>query len=72
MSSSALLSHAITCSAPRVSFLERLLLASAMRRSRRQLKTLDASLLSDIGVSRAQALAESARSEWDAPTTWTR
>lgn len=45
---------------------------AADRRSRRRLARLDAHLLRDIGVSRAQALAEAGRTDWTAPRHWLR
>lgn len=42
----------------------------AVRRQRAVLKTLDDSRLADLGLTRAQALAESRRSLWDAPESW--
>jgi hypothetical protein len=41
-------------------------------RSRHQLRMLDDRMLRDIGVSRAQAEAESLRPVWDVPPTWKR
>jgi uncharacterized protein YjiS (DUF1127 family) len=41
-------------------------------RSRRRLALLDDHLLSDIGLSRAEALAEASRTDWDAPDHWYR
>lgn len=37
---------------------------------RQALKTLDATVLNDIGITRAQANAEAKRPVWDAPATW--
>lgn len=39
-------------------------------RQRQTLRTLDADALRDIGLTRAQADAESRRSFWDAPESW--
>ena len=39
-------------------------------RQRRALLALDARLLDDIGLTRAQALTETARAPWDAPPHW--
>ena len=41
--------------------------ARAVVRQRRRLAQLDASQLKDIGISRADALAESSRGFWDIP-----
>jgi uncharacterized protein YjiS (DUF1127 family) len=41
-----------------------------LHRQRRALLALDARLLDDIGLTRAQALTEAARSPWDAPQHW--
>lgn len=48
----------------------RLLDALALARSRRALAHLDDHLLSDIGLSRAEAEAEAIRPVWDAPSHW--
>lgn len=37
---------------------------------RRQLSTLDARTLEDIGISRRDALKEAGRPIWDAPESW--
>ncbi|WP_225030037.1 DUF1127 domain-containing protein [Xinfangfangia pollutisoli] len=44
--------------------------AAARRRQRQALLRLDARLLADIGISRAQALAEAALPAWNAPGHW--
>ena len=43
---------------------------AAVRRQRRALRRMEAHRLDDIGVTRAQALAESGRPFWDAPAHW--
>ncbi|MFN5995678.1 MAG: DUF1127 domain-containing protein [Paracoccaceae bacterium] len=43
---------------------------AALARSRRRLIHLDDHLLRDIGLDRADALAEAARPLWDAPSHW--
>ena len=43
---------------------------AALARSRRRLIDLDDHLLRDIGLDRAEALAEAARPLWDAPSHW--
>ena len=48
----------------------RLIYISALARSRRSLSRLDDHLLRDIGLTRAQALAEAERGIWDAPSHW--
>ncbi len=48
----------------------RLLAASRLARSRQALHRLDDHLLADIGLTRAEALSESGRPPWDAPTHW--
>ncbi len=62
------------CAAPAAkrSLFRRVLAAFATRRERQALLALDAALLSDIGLTRDQALAEACRPIWDAPTTWHR
>jgi uncharacterized protein YjiS (DUF1127 family) len=50
--------------------LGRLLALMALRRSRRGLEHLDDYLLRDIGLTRAEALRESARPVWNAPDHW--
>lgn len=42
----------------------------AVWRQRQTLREMDDRTLSDIGVSRAQALKEATRPIWDAPETW--
>ncbi|MEO1734301.1 MAG: DUF1127 domain-containing protein [Pseudomonadota bacterium] len=39
-------------------------------RQRQSLKSLDAHLLNDIGVTEQQALKEARRPIWDVPQTW--
>jgi uncharacterized protein YjiS (DUF1127 family) len=48
----------------------RLLGLSAVARSRRGLIHLDDHLLRDIGLDRAEALAEASRPLWNAPSHW--
>jgi uncharacterized protein YjiS (DUF1127 family) len=48
----------------------RVLSAAALARSRRSLAGLDDHLLRDIGLTRAEALKEAARKDWDAPSHW--
>lgn len=42
----------------------------SLPRQRRALARLDARLLKDVGITRAQAEAEAARPIWDAPDIW--
>lgn len=56
--------------AERSGFWQWLLGAGALRRQRRDLSRLNDALLKDIGITRAQADAESIRPFWDAPTHW--
>lgn len=42
----------------------------ALWRQRRALARLDDRALADIGVTRAEAIAEAARPVWDVPATW--
>lgn len=42
----------------------------ALWRQRRQLARLDARMLSDIGVTRDEAVREADRAIWDAPDHW--
>lgn len=44
--------------------------APARARQRRALARLDDRLLADVGLTRAQALAEAERPAWDAPQHW--
>lgn len=44
----------------------------SVARQRHALRDLSDAQLSDIGITRAQALAESKRSAWDAPRGWRR
>jgi uncharacterized protein YjiS (DUF1127 family) len=48
----------------------RLALMPALHRQRRALAALDDRLLADIGVTRAEALAELDAPIWDAPRHW--
>ena len=50
----------------------RLRLALAVRRQRLDLARLDATRLSDIGLTPDRALAESQRPLWDVPHNWLR
>ena len=59
-------------SAPRRSLLRRIQTAIATRRERQALLGPDPALPCDIGLTRAQALAEASRPIWDAPATWRR
>lgn len=45
-------------------------LAPAVAASRARLGEMDDAMLSDIGLSRGQAQAESARPIWDVPANW--
>lgn len=47
-----------------------LLCLRALHHQRRQLAKLDDAALRDIGVTRAEAFAESSRPFWDAPSHW--
>lgn len=42
----------------------------AISRQRRQLRDLDDHLLEDIGITRAEAIAESRQTLWNAPDHW--
>ena len=44
----------------------------AVRAQRRALAAMDDSRLADLGLSRADAMAEAARPIWDVPARWTR
>ena len=55
--------------APPTGFVARLLTALALHRQQQALLTRDAALPRDIGLTRAQALAEAGRPLWDAPAT---
>lgn len=50
--------------------LQRMRIAAAIARQRRDLAALDDAMLRDIGLSRGQALTEAARPFWDAPRHW--
>ncbi|TRW98185.1 DUF1127 domain-containing protein [Paracoccus sp. M683] len=52
---------------PRPNWLERILTAFDLRKTRIDLSKLDDDLLRDIGVTRQQVEAEVNRSMWDAP-----
>ena len=47
-------------------------LAIAARKQRDALKRLDQSALRDLGLTQAEADAESSRSIWDVPASWRR
>lgn len=50
--------------------LQRLVMATQLRRQRASLLRLDDHLLKDIGVTPQDAEAEARRSNWDAPSHW--
>ncbi len=51
-------------------FLGKLPRLFALQRQRRQLRQLDAHLLHDLGISRAEAEREAQKPFWDAPDWW--
>jgi uncharacterized protein YjiS (DUF1127 family) len=55
-----------------LSLFARLRAARALSRSRHALAHLDATRLSDIGITAAQAREEARRKPWDAPANWTK
>ncbi|MBU2868884.1 DUF1127 domain-containing protein [Pacificibacter marinus] len=55
---------------PAKSLLSRVIQARAVARQRKALADLDDSILSDIGITRAQAEYESERPAWDVPQHW--
>jgi uncharacterized protein YjiS (DUF1127 family) len=55
----------------RRSFGRRLMAMIALRRQRHALAEMDDHMLSDIGITRAQAHREASRSAWDVPRNWT-
>jgi uncharacterized protein YjiS (DUF1127 family) len=55
---------------PRLNLLARISMALALRRQRKLLLLLDATQLSDIGLTADQAIAEFKRPIWDAPPHW--
>jgi len=67
--------HHSHCAAPmarhsRPSVLARLKSAISLHHQRARLAQLDDAALSDIGLTRAQALQEARRPFWDAPSHW--
>ena len=64
------LHSSLTYYGARVPFTKWLVLAIETRKQRADLAKLDADQLHDIGVSPAQAQAESQRPLWDVPPTW--
>lgn len=54
----------------RAGIFRRLLAATALHRQRRSLRDLDDARLTDIGLTRAEAEGEAARSAWDVPPGW--
>lgn len=59
-----------SCARPPQSLLSRFVQARAVARQRKALAQLDDTILSDIGITRAQAEHESERPVWDAPQHW--
>ena len=53
-------------------FLSWVFLAIAARRQRANLSKLDERFLNDIGLTRADVEAETARPAWDVPSNWLR
>lgn len=58
--------------APRGGYVARLFAFVRLSNERKRLKSLTDAQLDDIGVSRAQAIAEANRALWDAPSHWKR
>lgn len=56
--------------APLRRVLSRIWHAHLIWQQRQSLLTMDTSLLDDIGINRAEAIAEAARPIWDVPQTW--
>lgn len=67
MSQTSALSHHTCTVRPRSTGILSLL---DLWQSRRQLASLDASQLADIGVTPREAAAEAARAPWDVPAHW--
>jgi uncharacterized protein YjiS (DUF1127 family) len=66
---------AVLCASHRswpMRLLDRLHTAQTLHRQRVALTNLDDALLSDIGITREQAMAEAASSVWDVPNHWRR
>lgn len=59
-----------TINARPVSILSRLAKGFALARQRHKLANLDDKALSDIGITKTEALNESKRPSWDAPKNW--
>lgn len=55
-----------------VSLFATVLAMLAVNRQRRQLRDLDDAMLKDLGLTRAEAEAESRRIAWDVPAKWRR
>lgn len=53
-----------------LSLLDRYFAAQALHKQHRALLLLDDSLLSDIGITRAQAITQAASLVWNAPNHW--
>jgi len=62
----------LSFAAPRPNLLARLGAALAVRHQRRQLAAMEAHRLADLGLTRAQALAEAERPMWNVPSHWLR
>lgn len=63
-------SHAPLHRSGRFSVLSWLMASVDAWRSRRQLESLDAHMLEDIGINHSQARAEANRPIWDVPSYW--
>jgi len=59
-----------SCQPKRITLTMRISQFLALAHQRRQLAALDAHMLSDIGVTQAQAIAESRKLPWNAPNHW--
>lgn len=59
-----------TCTPKPLSLLGRMRNFMALTKQRRDLEMLDAHILADIGVTRAQAEKEAAKPAWDVPHYW--
>jgi uncharacterized protein YjiS (DUF1127 family) len=64
--------HVTASRTTRLSVVDRVLLALAVRRQRSKLANLDGHLLRDIGLTREKAAREAKRKPWDVPQHWLR
>ncbi|MCX7559086.1 DUF1127 domain-containing protein [Sulfitobacter sp. F26204] len=70
LSPSSVVVQTAICQPARPSLIQRINIASAVARSRRQLAALDPHQLDDIGISETTAKTEAKRPFWHTPAQW--